>query len=620
MVFSHNDAPKVYDGTPVHELKRGLYYVTTDNHIVLRGDGIYTRRLLQFAAEDGVDFTIRSMAVASRSAPKDLFRTLMQEIVVHTHTKDLPAGVSVNDMRRARKRVRVSAFGMLMKTMRVDFSRAATVSAAHKEEIWSLAARSDVWSGTEWKTLVNMELDGGGTRLYAVKSQKVKLEHNAAVAFQVQDESHLRLLEMCRHFGERPLYFRTDAAVLHSPTTRDACPAPGDVIDPASLPQMSEDADVQAEAEQDLARWGGYKLEGVPNMFRDLTDTMTPAAEVPFEAPAWIDHPEITDSGDYEAITKLAMENGGLFLEGSGGTGKSFWAQRFLHKHPRFIAVAPTHFAATNLDGMTLSALAGHNVTKQTFGRKGIARDLEGLDGIVVDEASMIGEFGLRMISFLKAMKPGLIVIGMGDRNQLPPVKDEEFPYFEHPTWIEGVGGHRITLTKIYRSNARLNAIHRQMLEEGDAFKPSAHFDKRWQHCRRNFSYTNDVAGWVNRYWMEQEKPETAAKVLSGDVEDVAWLYPGLPVVVKKTVTRKVDTTGMTLQQAYKARRETYNMQRGVVTSVDAEGGKFTVHFSVEGLDKERNIMDFHQHLRPGYCTTTHKAQGETIREHAAVW
>ena len=177
MVFSHNDAPKVYDGTPVHELKRGLYYVTTDNHIVLRGDSIYTRRLLQFAAEDGVDFTIRSMAVASRSAPKDLFRTLMQEIVVHTHTKDLPAGVSVNDMRRARKRVRVSAFGMLMKTMRVDFSRAATVSAAHKEEIWSLAARSDVWSGTEWKTLVNMELDGGGTRLYAMKSQKVKLEH-----------------------------------------------------------------------------------------------------------------------------------------------------------------------------------------------------------------------------------------------------------------------------------------------------------------------------------------------------------------------------------------------------------------------------------------------------------
>ena len=85
----------------------------------------------------------------------------------------------------------------------------------------------------------------------------------------------------------------------------------------------------------------------------------------------------------------------------------------------------------------------------------------------MVDEVSMIGEFGLRMISFLKAMKPGLIVIGMGDRNQLPPVKDEEFPYFEHPTWIDLVGGHRITLTKIYRSNARLNAIHRQMLEEG---------------------------------------------------------------------------------------------------------------------------------------------------------
>ena len=171
--------------------------------------------------------------------------------------------------------------------------------------------------------MVNMELDGGATRLYAVKSKKVKLEHNAAIAFHVQDESHLRVLEMCRHFGGRQVYYRTDAAVLHCPTTRDARPAPGDAIDPASLLQMSEDADVQAEAEQELARWGGYKLEGVPKMFRDLTDTMKPAAEVPFEAPAWIDHPEITDSGDYEAITKLALENRGLFIAGPWGTGKS---------------------------------------------------------------------------------------------------------------------------------------------------------------------------------------------------------------------------------------------------------------------------------------------------------
>ena len=622
VVFGHNDSPERYDGTPVQELKRGLYYVTTDNHNVLRGDCFYTRRLLQFAAEDGVDFAIRSMAVASRSLPKDLFQKLMQEIVAHTHTKDLPAGVSVNDMRRARKRLRVSAFGMLMKTMRVDFSRAATVSAAHKDEIWSLAARSDVWSGTEWKTMVNMELDGGATRLYAVKSQKVKLEHNAAIAFQVQDESHLRLLEMCRHFGGRPLYYRTDAAVLHRPTTRDARPAPGDVIDPASLPQMSEDADVQAEAEQELARWGGYKLEGVPKMFRDLTDTMTPAAEVPFEAPAWIDHPEITDSGDYDAITKLALENRGLFIAGPWGTGKSYWARMFLEKHPRFIAVAPTHFAATNLDGMTIDALVGHNVAKHTFGRTGIARDLEGVDGIVVDEVSMIGEWRLQMIACLKAMKPGLIVIAMGDNEQLPPVKDEEFPYFEHPTWKAVVGGHRITLTKIYRSDARLNAIHKQMLEEGDAFKPDAHFDKNWQQCRRNLSWTNDVADHVNEYWMKKEKPESAVKVLSGGViETIAWLYPGLPVVAKLSVKRNgADTRGLTLQQAYKAKQLIYNMQRGVMTSVDAEGGKFAVHFPKEGLDKEWSIEDFHPHFRPGYCSTTHKAQGETIDEHTAVW
>ena len=240
----------------------------------------------------------------------------------------------------------------------------------------------------------------------------------------------------------------------------------------------------------------------------------------------------------------------------------------------------------------------------------------------MVDEVSMIGEWRLQMIACLKAMKPGLIVIAMGDKEQLPPVKDEEFPYFEHPTWKAVVGGHRITLTKIYRSDARLNAIHKQMLEEGDAFKPDAHFDKNWQQCRRNLSWTNDVADHVNEYWMEKEKPESAVKVLSGGViETIAWLYPGLPVVAKLTVKRKgADTRGLTLQQAYKAKQLIYNMQRGVVTSVDAEGGKFAVHFPKEGLDKEWSIEDFHPHFRPGYCSTTHKAQGETIDEHTAVW
>ena len=39
-----------------------------------------------------------------------------------------------------------------------------------------------------------------------------------------------------------------------------------------------------------------------------------------------------------------------------------------------------------------------------------------------------------------------------------------------------------------------------------------------------------------------------------------------------------------------------------------------------EGRDVVWNIGDFHQHLRPCYCSTTHKAQGETINEHTAVW
>ena len=207
-----------------------------------------------------------------------------------------------------------------------------------------------MWSGSEWNTLLNIPLDGGQTRVYGVKRQQRMLEHNVAVAFQIQDATHMRLLRMIEKYGGRQLYYCTDAAVLHSATTKDARPEPWEVIDPASLPQMSD------EAREELCRWGKYKLAPAPKLLRELTDAIGPAEDVPWAPPAWIDHPEITDSGDYEAITRLAMEKGGLFLEGSGGTRKSFWARMFLKKHPRFIAVAPTHFAATNQDGMTLGA------------------------------------------------------------------------------------------------------------------------------------------------------------------------------------------------------------------------------------------------------------------------
>ena len=616
MSFSHNDAQDLYDGTPVANLPRGMYYVQTDNHTVLRGDGLYTRELLQYAHEGGVDFSIRSMAAASRSMPRDLFQRLLQAVVEHTHTGDLPEGISAQDMRRARKSLRVMVYGMLMRLKTVKYTGAATVNSDNMDEIWQFARSQDVWSGSEWNTLLNIPLDGGQTRVYGVKRQQRMLEHNVAVAFQIQDATHLRLLRMIEKYGGRQLYYCTDAAVLHSPATKDARPEPWEVIDPASLPQMSD------EAREELCRWGKYKLAPAPKLLRELTDTIVPAEDVPWAPPAWIDHPEVTDSGDYESITKLAMEHRGLFIEGGWGVGKSFWALRFLEEHPGFLAVAPTHFAATNLDGMTLSALVGHNTAKNTMGHKGLSKDLQRLDGLLVDEVSMIGQQGLRFLSTLKAMKPDLIVIGMGDRQHLPPVNDEEFPYFEHPTWIDIIGGHRITLTRVYRSDARLNAIHAQMLEEGDDFKPDAHFDQNWQQCRRNVSFTNDVADHVNEYWMEKEKPESAVKVLSGGViETIAWLYPGLPVVSKLTVKRKgADTKGMTLQQAYKAKQLVYNMQRGVVTSVDAEGGKFTVHFSKEGRDLESPMNEFHSGYRVGYCSTTHKAQGETINEHTAVW
>jgi hypothetical protein len=44
------------------------------------------------------------------------------------------------------------------------------------------------------------------------------------------------------------------------------------------------------------------------------------------------------------------------------------------------------------------------------------------------------------------------------------------------------------------------------------------------------------------------------------------------------------------------------------------------VHFPKEGKVLEWEVADFHKRFRAGYCTTMHKAQGENIFEHTAIW
>lgn len=126
-------------------------------------------------------------------------------------------------------------------------------------------------------------------------------------------------------------------------------------------------------------------------------------------------------------------------LEGPAGTGKTFIMREvsalYRKSHGKLAYTAPTNKAAKVLryitgDACTIFSLLGLRVStngemKELAGNEGKPVDLSHLDGVIVDEGSMMGRVILAHLREA-AILHGFKVIFLGDRFQLPPVKEPE--------------------------------------------------------------------------------------------------------------------------------------------------------------------------------------------------
>lgn len=181
----------------------------------------------------------------------------------------------------------------------------------------------------------------------------------------------------------------------------------------------------------------------------------------------------------------------GMFLTGNAGTGKTYYIREVLAKNPgKYKLCATTGIAAANI-GEEVTTLhtalkfAGGDSLEEMFIKGVIQRQFrlmqrDGYEGLIIDEASMLGALTLdRLVSAASSVSDGsganaqpFWIILVGDMCQLPPIADKDrndrpIPktgdyIFEADCWNDLFAPRVQRLTKVWRQTHPefLNALN----------------------------------------------------------------------------------------------------------------------------------------------------------------
>lgn len=213
-------------------------------------------------------------------------------------------------------------------------------------------------------------------------------------------------------------------------------------------------------------------------------------------APTPMTHIDLTD--EFELALEILRSGGSMFLTGKAGTGKSTLIRHYMESTRRNVVVAaPTGIAALNVDGLTIHRLFSfgastslHDVESGGYRPGRFAREIRGMDTLIIDEASMVRADLLDQVeTALRRFGPrpgepfgGVQVVLVGDLFQLPPVVPEterawlesryETEYFFSARAFSRDRFPTVALTKVFRQlgddhlTGVLNAVREGLLAE----------------------------------------------------------------------------------------------------------------------------------------------------------
>jgi len=591
-VFTVMDKPEIYNGDTV----AGLYYVETQQHFPMRGNGWYYLPMVEYClSNDLIKSTdVKYVIKASLSVDANYYNKFID--YVYGNLENDFAKLAVNGM-----------IGCFKPKVRENWKSLGMTSSANEAYNLFLAHNSNF---IDVRTIDDKDY-------YNVYNKYLtqKEESEAPIYHQIVELEAIELHKLAQ------LVKNNNGFVLDLNTDCVSCVFKND-----EFPfQMEDVSNIQGYYYDDAKTLPKYKIENKTARLnvKKLIDEaeykdklyyerlqiqklakMNRIIKYEHKEMEWLNFNDVEDN-NFEPLVKMIIESKkSIHIDGRAGVGKSSLIKNLQTEltkmNIKFTSLAPTNKACRIINGKTIHKFIGcHSRTSL------VSMDC---NVIFIDEISMVPEKFYKFFIILKTLRPDIIFIISGDFEQLLPVNDRvgECDYKASPALHELCDGRRLCLTKCRRANSDLfnlcdpqNISKIQKSQFGSAF------------ASRHICFTNKKRMEVNEKMMNTfiknfHDVQRAKKQKLGVVLEIEKsscdansqnlkLMKGMPIIAKKTCDS--DDYSFANNETFKI--ENVNSETITIMNDDAE-------------TQEIPTLEFVNLFYIAFCITTHKSQGES--------
>ena len=533
------------------EIMDGFYYLESDNVFPLRGNGFYSKPMIEYCLKKEIITTdnIKLQLLPSTLIKSDYFHGLVDFLI---EAFDKNSKLSINAL--------IGLFGRRDNSY-IDYK------ICNKNSVDDIAC-----CFSEMKKPYMQEMNEDLMLLTSKKDIKM-VENYFPIHAQILDCEAIELHKLVNTITSRggiPYCVKTDAVQYYANTAIDLSNLFWDTN--KTIPLCKQEFNFNdLQRPVNIVITDKYVLE--PTVYSSYN-------ECEFD----------------EMAEQIIKENKGCFIPGAAGTGKTYLTNHIISKldEKRILRLAPTNVSAILIKGETIDKFAHTILATKNY------RRIKNIDYIFIDEISMVKEIFYQLFIALKLHKPSLKFIISGDFDQLPPVKDKvkDGKYDISRALNELVDGRILRLTKCKRSDDILFNIC-------DTIKQGKDVDitqfKSNEKSYLNLSFTNKTRKQINnecmlRFISGKNVPLFEVKKLSYDdnTQDF-YLAAGMPIISRVNM-KSLDVV---------------NNEMFFVSKI----GKDTIEIfnTNKNLSIEKN--KFNKLFLLSFCITVHKSQGATFNE-----
>jgi hypothetical protein len=587
-IYDNNCNVETYCGNTINN---GLYFLETTDMTILHQSNWYSKRMVQYANDNGIEFNITHQIIASSTLPINYFKKFMEFV--------MEKGNDIENYDKIYKKLFNYLVGLIGKTQE---KKSVCEIDNNIEEVWRCFLNCEAPNDNVDKYFYNENFktnkysrfgndniicDDIGNEdfplyLYGYNKKTSLSDIALPIWIQILDWSNIKLHQLQVKVGGELLFRKTDAVLMKG------CKI-----------------GLQDEG------WGGfckdnyknYKLEGMMKTERHINK--------PTLNDDWKNCYDYTSSTDAVEIIKYATEKGGLLLKGRAGTGKTFVIKENNEMtDDNTCKMAFTNKASRNCGGSTIHKTL--RITKDFKIDNKTLKKFNFFKYIVIDEIGMVSTKLLNKLKLVKQFNPKLVFILCGDDRQLPPIEDNgiEVDILNHSI-VKYLAHHNsIELTERQRYDLPLW----DYLEEGFTNKnwgelPKVRVSPEEFVNNKAVCYYNKTRKSINKYCNDyfskkndclfiedviKYDKETGLEIVKQSQD--TYLYKGLPIMC---IT---NNTKMGL----------INSDEYIVIDYDDEN----IMIQLINCEEQRiiniPIVDFHNLFVMNYVATTHKSQGAT--------